>query len=277
MIALLLACLAAQERVADARRCIECHEEQRDAWKDSIHAAKGTDCVGCHGADRIDVRRSRPHLYAEGFKRGVLKETDERGRPRSDSPALCGTCHAQELEEFKRSQHYADWEEGGKVRGCLACHAEHKTAEARRDEILAGKEQGCAGCHKPSSRQIAVLAKFSQQMAALEGELVRLEGCLSAEEPGISWAAERSALEAVRRARGEFRARQHASLFSAFRKFEEEIPAAARAAREALEKAERRKAEFARRKALGLGGFLALMAVNLVLARTWCRRRFGRA
>lgn len=277
MTLLFLACLAVQERVADARRCIECHEEQRDAWKNSIHAIKGTDCVGCHGADRIDARRSRPHLYTDGFKRGVLKETDDRGRPRSDSPALCGTCHARELEEFKRSQHYADWEEGGKVRGCLACHAEHQTAQARRNEILPDKDQGCAACHKPSSRPIAVLAKFDQLMTVLEGELVRLEGCLSAEEPGISWAAERSALETVRRARGDFRARQHASLFSVFRKFDEEIPAAARVAGEALEKAERRKAEFARRKALGLGGFLALMAVNLVLARAWCRRRFGGA
>jgi hypothetical protein len=274
-VAILLACLAAQERVTDARRCAECHEEQRDHWKDSVHAAKGTDCVGCHGADRIDVRKSRPHLYAEGFKRGVLQETDEIGRKRSDSPALCGTCHVQELEEFKRSQHYADWEEGGKVRGCLACHAEHKTAPARRDEILKSKEQGCTECHRPSSRQVAVMAKFGEQMAAFEGELSRLEGCLAAEEPGISWAAERPALEAARRARGEFRSRQHAGLFSVFKKFEEEIPAAARAAREAFEKAERRKAEFARRKALGLGGFLALMAVNLVLARAWCRRRFG--
>jgi formate-dependent nitrite reductase cytochrome c552 subunit len=275
MIAALLAFLAAQERVADARRCAECHEEQRDLWKDSVHAAKGTDCVGCHGADQIDTRKSRPHLYVQGFRRGVLKELDEAGRPRSDSPALCGTCHIQELEEFKRSQHYADWEEGGKVRGCLACHAEHRTAPARREEILKSKEHGCAECHRPTSRQIAVMTRFGEQMAALEPELARLEACLAEEEPGISWAAERAALEAARRARGEFRSRQHAGLFSVFKKLEEEIPAAARAAREAFDRAEQRKAEFARRKALGLGGFLALMALNLVLARAWCRRRFG--
>jgi len=272
---LLLAFLT-QERTADNARCIaNCHESQADDWKSSIHFFKGTDCIGCHGADTIDTKKNKPHLRTPEFLTGVKAKW-------TDSPNLCKKCHQGVYDEFARSQHFASWEddesEDGKrrVRGCLACHDYHKTATARGKEILASKEMGCAKCHRPATKQIAAMTKYTEQTEALERAIASLTGALHEEIPGISWTPERGARETAAQKLREFRTRQHFADFDkTFKELEKEIPPAVPPVEKALSAAAAKKRSLSGQKKLGLSIFLVLMAVTLLLARSWCVRTFG--
>jgi predicted CXXCH cytochrome family protein len=261
MIGLVAFVLLAQDRFAadtDAT-CLTCHEKQKEDWKDSIHAVRQIGCVACHGTDEINPKASMPHLRTLAFQRG------------HESPPFCGRCHAGELEEFKRSPHYEDWEGGGKVKGCLSCHAAHKTAPANRHALLNGRDPGCLQCHKPESRQVAAMKKFAELADGLQGELVKLEECFREKTPGLSWMTESVSREAHVDGLRKFRTRQHATEFITLA---EEVPAATARVRAELRKAEEKKRRFATSKILGLAGFLVVMALNPALARRWCRRAY---
>ncbi len=278
MIGILLMTLLAQEKVADARRCIECHEPQNEEWKSSIHAKKGTDCIGCHGTDEVDPKKNKPHLRKPEFRalKKQVKQDDEVVTINL-SPLLCGSCHREEHEEFKRSAHGIDWEQGGKVKGCISCHAFHGTDAAKRRSILADKELGCLKCHKDTSGQCTVMRKYSDLADSLEGELGKLEAIMSESIPGLSWAGETAAREEGLQKLRDFRVRQHGATLKLMKEtLPSEIPPVTAAVAAAHGKAEERKHAFARRKSWALLGFLGVMLLNVLVARAWCLKRFGK-
>jgi hydroxylamine dehydrogenase len=79
---------------ADSARCYKCHEEKtpglNEAWRHGRHAAVGVGCMGCHRANPADPGASNH----EG--QWIVSVP---------TPARCGTCHPQQLAEFRTSRH----------------------------------------------------------------------------------------------------------------------------------------------------------------------------
>jgi predicted CXXCH cytochrome family protein len=275
MIGLVLAALLSQEKVTENKRCIECHEPQGEEWKASVHARKGTDCIGCHGTDEVDPKKNKPHLRKPEFR--LFRKRDAEGNWRSLSPEFCGKCHVPELEEFKKSAHFIDWDDGGEVKGCISCHAFHGTDVARRRAILADKVLGCLKCHKETSGQCNLMRQYSDLADRLEAELGKLEAIAGEPIPGLSWSDEEAAREGILEKLRGFRVRQHGATLKLMKEtLPAEIPPVTAAAAAAHQKAEARKHAFSRQKTWALLAFLAVMVLNLLVARAWCLKRFGK-
>jgi cytochrome c553 len=101
--------------------CIECHEKRtpgivRD-WKSSEHRKKDVTCISCHG---------NGHMNAEDVS-GV----------RLPTPEVCGTCHAERVEQFSRGKHALAWTVLNAV----------PVAHWLPNPMIEGMK-GCGGCHK---------------------------------------------------------------------------------------------------------------------------------
>ena len=113
----------------ESQACIRCHQDQAQAaplavqqWAESKHATSGIGCYECHqaGKDRPD---SFEHF---GSRISVLV-----------TPKMCGTCHAQQTEEFEASHHA----QAGQILGSL---------DNVLGDIIEGPQaavSGCAKCH----------------------------------------------------------------------------------------------------------------------------------
>lgn len=282
MIALFVSVLLVQEpeKVLESKRCMECHEGPAEDWKTSVHAAKNQGCTDCHGTDSVDVKKKgSPHLYTAEFRKGWKMVEKVKW---TDSPNLCKGCHVGVSEAFEKSQHFNEWKDfdgdlgSRSFKGCLACHDYHATKTPQRGEILKSAEMGCAKCHKAKTKQITAMTSYVALADGLERALAEVGKATQEAIPGLSWAAERAARERGLQKLQEIRTGQHHADFDVLKKFEEEVPPVAGAAHEAAKGVEPRKRALASQKKVGLGAFLGLMAVTLLLTRAWCLRAFGR-
>ena len=88
-----------------------------EAWRQSKHAARNVGCADCHGSDHSTIFARKGQVSA----------------------AVCGSCHATQLEEFGHSLHAA---------AADVMRADPKFA--RLPPSIA--ELGCAGCHQIGAR-----------------------------------------------------------------------------------------------------------------------------
>lgn len=265
MIAVLLLLGLVQERVSSDARCIECHKKEAEEWKGSVHARNQAGCTACHGADDVNPAAERKHLKKAPFRAGT----------KNTSPALCATCHGKEVEAFKESAHWEEDVEAGakwkakKLQGCLSCHDPHATSEARRRALFAER---CSHCHKETTVQRKRMTAYMDQADPFERDLATLKGFLHEPLPGVPYADVEGARDSGEEKYREMRVRQHSVKFKEIEKVVGPSHAAVSAAA-AKQRGLNDAASVKRRKYLVI--FLALLAINLLLLRAWCRKKFG--
>jgi formate-dependent nitrite reductase cytochrome c552 subunit len=263
MIGVALMLALAQERVDRMEQCVKCHEDIQEDWKTSVHSKRQIGCVDCHGPDTIDPKsKKNPH-------------TPEFKAYRKAAVNLCAKCHGIEAEEFKAGGHQKSTPPPGemeKVRSCLRCHDNHKTEIA----TFAAIRKTCVECHAEGTPAHATIASFETGIGGARAEVDALEGYLKS-FPGAPGTSDRRAKEALDIAQGflkVLRQKQHAVKTS-------EFAAEVREAAPAMEQVKAAKADLEaqeaarRRRPLWLLAFLAVAALNLVLARRWAKRRFA--
>lgn len=117
----------------ESQACLDCHIERtlgaaslRD-WAKSRHAAEGIACADCH-------------IPAEGAPQAVVSAAsacEEKSVRRGVSPANCGTCHDDKVEQFSKGKHARAWIAMGAM----------PTTYDQPEQIIVG-EKGCGGCHR---------------------------------------------------------------------------------------------------------------------------------
>lgn len=154
---------AAQETV-----CLQCHGGQQGRlgepvplWRESIHAANGNSCHGCHGGDPSDMAN------AMSPERGFI------GVPADEEiPAFCGRCHVGVLEDYLKSAHGQALGAGGPQ--CATCHGSHAVKKASLDLI---NPQDCSRCHDYGRAEElkAAMVETDGRFGSLEGALAELK------------------------------------------------------------------------------------------------------
>ncbi len=106
---------------AYAKECADCHNEITPGivsdWKISKHNENGVGCADCHG-DR--------HTTAGDVKNAAIP-----------TPATCGNCHVERVEQFKGGKHAAAW---AAMKAMPTIHFQPM--------MLTEGMKGCGGCHK---------------------------------------------------------------------------------------------------------------------------------
>ncbi|MHB1400164.1 MAG: cytochrome c3 family protein [Trichloromonadaceae bacterium] len=162
-VGLLVSPVAAQETV-----CLQCHGGLQGhlgdpvaLWRDSIHAAHGNSCHGCHGGDPSDMAN------AMSPERGFI------GVPADEEiPAFCGRCHVGVLEDYLKSAHGQALGAGGPQ--CVTCHGPHAVKKASIELI---NQEDCSRCHEYGRAEElkAAIADTEGRFVALEGDLTELK------------------------------------------------------------------------------------------------------
>ncbi|MCM2357743.1 MAG: cytochrome c3 family protein [Geobacteraceae bacterium] len=119
--------------------CIKCHGAQTGRlaapvgeWRNSVHAASGISCHGCHGGDPSDM------AMAMSPERGFL------GVPRDEAiPGFCGRCHVGVKDDYLASAHGRALGRGGPH--CVTCHGSHAVRTATPELI---NSRDCSRCHE---------------------------------------------------------------------------------------------------------------------------------
>ena len=199
--------------------CITCHLEIGDdrlvkpvkEFTEDIHAAKGFDCVACHGGD---AKASGPEAMdpAKGFV----------GKPaRRDLPQLCGRCHSDarfmrrynpslrvdQVAEYATSVHGRRLRELGdpKVAVCTSCHPAHSIrppSDPKSSVHPLHVADTCGSCHAaakymepykiPTDQLQKYKGSIHWQTMSVKGDLSAptcndCHGNHGAAPPGISW------------------------------------------------------------------------------------------
>jgi len=170
-----------QNSVHGKLNCLNCHAdiEQIPHTKDGLQAV---DCVDCHlslNAGAAPVRKSwlsQPEgmeivintkrythsIHADASKENNAqcadchtahyvypKENPQSSVYRLNSPEMCGTCHHQALEEYRRSIHGAalkrPWQ--GDSATCADCHSSHQISEKEEVDAHRVVTEQCSTCH----------------------------------------------------------------------------------------------------------------------------------
>ena len=135
------------EFVRSTGKCATCHRKETSAvvhqFERSLHAAKGINCLDCHGA--LEGQEKKAH---RGFT--IAKHLTSKN---------CAQCHSTEYDQFIRSRHAAPaWaavlgKQGFTDEQIAFAETYHKGAVDRAPNQLASKEGqsatdvGCLGCH----------------------------------------------------------------------------------------------------------------------------------
>lgn len=167
LVCLLVITSAANVIAQEETVCIQCHSGQSghlavpvEEWRQSIHAANGISCHGCHGGDPTDF------AMAMSPERGFL------GAPEyAEVPEFCGRCHVGVLQDYSESAHGQAVESGGAQ--CVMCHQAHAIKEAEIDLI---NEQDCSRCHDygRAGEIKSAIVQTEQMIGATEQQIDRL-------------------------------------------------------------------------------------------------------
>ncbi|NJC87300.1 MAG: cytochrome C [Desulfuromonas sp.] len=148
--------------------CIQCHSGQGgrlaapvEEWRQSVHAANGISCHGCHGGDPTDFTN------AMSPERGFVGAPDYAG-----VPDFCGRCHIGVRQDYGESAHGRAIARGGAQ--CVICHGAHAVKLARIDLI---NEQDCSRCHDygRAGEIKTAMVETERRIGAVETELARLQ------------------------------------------------------------------------------------------------------
>ncbi len=225
--------------------CGRCHarpggEGPVEKWERSVHRAalvagdlSAPTCPRCHGS----------HGAAPPGVESVS--------------AVCGQCHAQNMQIFRSSPHQAAFE-AASLGACSECHGNHEIL--RPDDTWVGLQEGavCARCHEADDAggraAAAVAASLGGATALLRDAEARVE---AARARGMLMVDAQVTLDEARQQVVQARTLVHAAYPS---QVEERTGLAVVAARKALEMASRAFAEIRYRRA----GLLVALAVILV-------------
>jgi hypothetical protein len=146
---------------ANQNTCVECHTSQGGKSADivkqhaaSIHAARGVQCVDCHGGDPTKKTKEEAMSKTAGFV----------GSPKpQDIPGLCASCHARvdlmrqydiptdQYAQYQSSVHGTKLAQGDvNVATCFVCHDGHGTKEVKdpTSNVYPMNVPGlCGSCH----------------------------------------------------------------------------------------------------------------------------------
>jgi hypothetical protein len=104
-----------------AEDCVDCHAKETphivSDWQLSKHSGNGVGCIVCHGGE---------HTTAEDV-----------AKVRLPTPEVCGQCHQERVEQFKKGKHALAW---------VAMNV-MPTTHAQPMALIQG-QKGCGGCHK---------------------------------------------------------------------------------------------------------------------------------
>jgi len=119
-----------------ARQCVTCHRTvsplQVKDWAASEHAKEGVTCADCHGKDHTTV--------------------DDVAKVTLPTYEVCGTCHDDQVTQFKRGKHALAW---AAMKAMPAAHYQPM-------ELIDGMK-GCGGCHKIGIKSKEELAELKKQ------------------------------------------------------------------------------------------------------------------
>ncbi|MDO8248988.1 MAG: cytochrome c3 family protein [Rhodoferax sp.] len=115
-----------------------------DAYKKSFHArpdkdhptqAKAT-CTQCHDTHAFNVPTD--------------KKSPQYAAWRKEVPALCGTCHDEQLETFTSSVHGTELLDKDNVKAptCTSCHTTHEITNTSLVSFKLLNTEACGSCHK---------------------------------------------------------------------------------------------------------------------------------
>lgn len=148
--------LAAPPSPAGEEPCVQCHQDETDAWQDSPHATTnaeaglpGATCEDCHGS------------YVEDHpKAGVQQLTVDS--------STCQDCHEGTSHQWEETTHAQAGVQ------CISCHQSHSQEFRLTDEAL------CSSCHRDQ------LENFSHTAHGQEGVLCT--DCHASSTPVQEWA-----------------------------------------------------------------------------------------
>ncbi len=122
------------------KSCVDCHKDKSPGivsdWKDSRHSHVGVSCIDCHEVSK-DAPNATQHENLNDFNVYISALV---------SPAVCGRCHAKELEQFNQSGHFRAYRQ---IIPKDSLHALVQVHEGRGNPELmnAPSETGCMQCH----------------------------------------------------------------------------------------------------------------------------------
>lgn len=141
--------------------CSDCHKGLKDKpaqvvsiFQTSTHSRAGVGCDGCHGGDSAQSDKNKAH--AGHFV------------ARPDASAIldmCGACHRQPVEFFRKSRHIASRPNAARL-DCAECHGVHAIGAASESFRW---PQFCAGCH--GLEYLPQLPRPFQEMLTLADDL----------------------------------------------------------------------------------------------------------
>ena len=141
--------------------CIDCHSRQKDKagqlvsiYQTSTHKRVSVGCDGCHGGDASQSEKTKAHA-GHFIARPDTSATLE----------MCGACHRQPLEFFKKSRHIAARPNAARL-DCAECHGVHAIGAASESFRW---PQFCAGCH--GLEYLPQLPRPFQDVLALSDDL----------------------------------------------------------------------------------------------------------
>ncbi len=120
--------------------CVDCHKEKSPGivndWKNSRHSHVGVSCIDCHQVSK-EAPNATQHENLNDYDVYISALV---------SPAVCGRCHAKELEQFNESGHFRAYRQ---IIPKDSLHALVQKHEGRSNPELqnAPSETGCMQCH----------------------------------------------------------------------------------------------------------------------------------
>lgn len=249
--------------------CTDCHgvhdirsvsDPKSPVFKENIPAT----CAGCHADAKLMARYGIPtNQYAQYTEsihgRKVLKEHDSAAPTCADChgthgatppgvtqvPEVCGHCHVQTEEHFKKGPHALAVSTVGRPR-CIDCHGHHNV-QFPTDQLLAPGQSVCGACHREGSTALQankdIYQLITQRQQGYDRALALLE---RAEGVHMDVEDQRAELEKALTALTEARSLQHAVTADLVRDKADDaaltIQEVSAGAREALQRASRRRA-----------------------------------
>ncbi len=148
---------------ASAKPGLENVAKNIDAYKKSFHATPDKDkptqakasCTQCHDTHAFNVPTDKKSPQYEAWRKEV--------------PALCGTCHDEQLETFTSSIHGKELLEKNNAKApvCITCHTTHEITNTSLTSFKLLVTDTCGSCHKDN------LASYRD---TYHGQVTRLGG-----------------------------------------------------------------------------------------------------
>ncbi|MGD9948838.1 MAG: multiheme c-type cytochrome [Desulfobulbus sp.] len=130
----------------EGQKCVECHAAKHPGivadWTESRHGHVGVSCIDCHSVDKGSPMAAQNCPGVKGTETYVTTMV---------TPATCGRCHNNEVEQFKKSGHFRaslqyNVPEGRNYKGMTALIEKHE-GQGMDKFKRASEMAGCMQCH----------------------------------------------------------------------------------------------------------------------------------